>query len=190
MSIRSGRWLLVALLSLLLLLATVTPVLAADPVTLELLAPQQVALGDKVEVTAVLRDGNGVPIRGGTVNLWTPATFLSTGGAIDLGRATTDAQGRATFRYEARTEGPVALNAYFPGDSRYAYAQGSAELKAQGTAQLYQSTAGVRVPGIGVWLLVGLLGGVWTTYLAVMVFLSLIAREGSRAPVEAGGHRG
>jgi hypothetical protein len=186
MNIRNARWLWLPLLPLLLVLATAAPAWAAGPVTLELQAPENVRLGDQVSVTAVLRDATGAPAPGATIVFWIPASFLSVGGSIELGRATTDAQGRATLLYQARTaEEKASVNAYFPGDSRYEPASATVELRVEGSAQLYQSTAGVQVPGIGVWLLVGILGGVWSTYFAVMVFLALIAREGSKTPSEA-----
>ena len=56
-----------------------------------------------------------------------------------------------------------------------------ADLTVQGSAQLYRETAGVQVRGIGVWLLVGLVGAVWSIYFTVMVLVSLIARAGSKA---------
>ena len=180
MSIRHARWLWGVVLPLLLLLATSQPVWAASPVTLELEAPEQVTLGDMVRVTAVLRDLTGAPAPGATIVFWSPASFLSVGGSIELGRALTDAQGKATLRYQVRTEEKASLNAYFSGDSRYLSAQASTEMKVQGTAQITRHPIeGVRVPGIGVWILAAILGGVWSTYLGVMVFLSLIAREGS-----------
>jgi hypothetical protein len=167
------------------MLATASPAWAAGPVTLELLAREQVRLGDQVSVTATLRDATGAPAPGATIVFWSPASFLSVGGSVELGRATTNAQGRATLLYQARTEEKASVNAYFPGDSRYEPASATVELMVEGSAQLYQSTAGVQVPGLGVWLLVGVLGGVWSTYLAMMVFLTLIAREGSKASAEA-----
>ncbi len=190
MSMRKARWLWLTLLPTLLALATAAPAWAADPVTLQLQAPEQVTLGEEASVSAVLADGQGTPVRGATIILWSAGSFLSTGGAIELGRAATDAQGRATFTYQARSEGALTLNASFPGDSRHASAQASSEVKVQGSFQLYQEEAGVQVPGITVWLLVGLLGGVWSTYLTVMVLLTLIAREGPKAPLGAGGDRG
>ncbi len=182
---RSAKRLWVLLVPLLLAVATATPAWADGLVTLEIQAPTQVGLGEEVSVTAVLRDATGAPAPGATIIFWSSASFLSVGGAIELGRATTDAQGRATLLYQARTEEKAFLNAYFPGDSRYDPASAAVELAVQGSAQLYQSTAGVQVPGLGVWLLVGALGIVWSIYLLVMVLLTLIAREGSKAPSAA-----
>lgn len=190
MSIRIARGISSVLVPALLFLVTAAPVWAADPVTLQLQAPERAALGEDVTVTALLKDGKGAPVGGATIVLWSAASFLGTSGTVQLGRATTDAQGKAAFRYQPRAEGPVTLNAYFTGDSKHDAAQGSVVVAAQGSAQLYQETPPVYVPGINVWFLVALLGGVWGTYLAVMVLLTLIAREGAKASHDPGGHRG
>jgi len=171
------RWGLVPLLAVLLPLVLVAPVQAADPVTLKLEAPKEASLGDTISVAAELRDGNGGPVPGATIILWTPASFLSVGGSVRLDEAPTDAQGRATLHFQARSTGALTINAYFPGNSRYDPGQGSVELTVGGSAQLYEETAGVRVRGVGVWLLVGLIGVVWSVYLIVMVLVTLIARE-------------
>ncbi|MBI2304744.1 MAG: Ig-like domain-containing protein [Chloroflexi bacterium] len=182
------RWGLVT--AALLALAFATPALAAGPPTLELQAPQEVNLGDTITLSAVLRDSQGAAIERATIILWSAASFLGTGGAVRLGEAVTDAQGRATFTYEVRTEGSATLNAYFPGNSRYESAQTSAKIAVKGSGQLYEETAGVQVPGIGVWILVALLGGVWSVYLIVMALLTLIARGGAETSRIMGGHRG
>jgi len=180
------RWGLVPLLAVLLPLVLMTPVLAADPATLKLEAPKEAGLGDTVSVAAQLLDGNGGAIPGATIILWAPASFLSVGGSVQLGEAATDAQGNASFSFQPRSTGALTINAYFPGNSRYDAAQGSVELTVGGSAQLYQETVGVRVPGVGVWLLVGLMGVVWGVYFIVMVLVTLVARAGSE---EASGTR-
>lgn len=191
MSAGKAKWLLLVLLPGLFLLVTANTVWAAEPTTLELQAPNEVNLGDEVTVTAVLKDGKGMPVRGAAIILWTTAEFLSKGGAIELDRAVTDEQGRVTFRSQVRSEGSVTLNASFAGDSLHDSAQGSAKVTVQGSTQLTRHPIeGVRVPGIGVWILAAILGGVWGTYLTVMVFLTLIAREGSKTPQGAGGQHG
>jgi hypothetical protein len=180
MNIRNARWLWLAPLLLLLVLATATSAYAADPVTLELQAPTSAGLGDQVTLSALMRDATGSPVKGSRVVFWSPASFLSVGGSIELGRATTDAQGRATLVYQARIGGAVSLNAYFSGDSRYDPAYASADMQVEGTAQLTKHPIeGVRVPGLSVWLLVAIVGTVWSIYFVVMVLLGLIAREGA-----------
>ena len=175
---------------LLVLLITSQPVQAADPITLELKAPARVNLGEKVEIESLLRDGAGKPVPAASVVLYSGASFLSTNGNVQLGQTATDALGRALFAYEARTQGEVTLYASFLGDTSHSAADASVQLTVEGSAQLTRHPIeGVRVPGIGPWILAGILGGVWSTYLAVMVFLALIAREGSSASTDArGGH--
>jgi hypothetical protein len=188
MTYRIARWIGLVSLPLVLLLAIATQVYAADPVTLELQAPTKVGLGDQVTVSALLRDAQGSPVRGSRVVFWMPASFLSNSGAVELGSAVTDSRGIATIVYQARIGGAVSLNAYLSGDSRYDAAYASADMQVEGTAQLTKHIIeGVRVPGLGVWLLAGLLGIVYSIYLTVVVLLSLIAREGSQTPKAAGG---
>lgn len=187
MNSRYATWLRVIILPV-LLLATATPVWAANPATLQLQAPASATLGDEVTVTALLKSSEGLPIPRATIVLWSPASFLSTGGAVKLSSAVTNAQGEVVFHYQARSNGPVTLNASFAGDGTYDAVQASAVMTVQGTEQLYQEAPPVYVPGIGTWFLVGLLGIVWSIYLTVMVVLTLIAREGSKAPIGAGGH--
>ncbi len=189
MSVRNMKWFWRALVPLPLLLMTVTPALAASPLTLQMQAPSQVRLGETATITAVLQDGKGAPVPRATIVLRSQGSFLSTDGAVEQGREVTNAQGKVVFVYEARTEGTVTLNAYYAGDSRFDPAQSSTEITVQGSGQLYQETGAVQVPGVR-WLLVGLLSGVWLIYMMVMVLLSLIAREGSQASRGAGGARG
>jgi hypothetical protein len=186
MTMRTARPLSLVLAVLFLVLVTSQPVWAADPVTLELKAPERVALGEKIEVESLLLDGTGKPVPAASVVLYSGANFLSTSGNVQLGRTATDAHGMARFSYQARTEGEITLNASFLGDDRYGAAQASIPLVVEGSAQLTRHPVeGVRVPGIGPWILAGILGGVWSTYLAVMAFLALIAREGANASTEA-----
>ncbi len=188
MTHRMAKWIGLASLALALFLATATQVWAADPVTLELQVPKKVGLGDQVTLSALVRDAKGSPVKGARVVFWSPASFLSNSGAVELGSAVTDSKGTATIVSQARIGGAVSLNAYLAGDSRYDAASASAEMQVEGTAQLTKHPIeGVRVPGLSVWLLAGLLAIVYSIYLTVIVLLSLIAREGSQTPKAAGG---
>ena len=165
---------------------------ADDPVTLEIDAPQEMTLGEVATIGVVIRDSSGAPLPRASLVLEGRGSFLSTDGAMRLGEGVTDAQGRVAFPYQARTEDPTELTVRFTGDGRHGPVDSSVNFETKGTAQLYTETAGVRVPGVGVWLLAGLLGGVWSTYFAVMVFLTLIARAPTHASIGPGleDHRG
>lgn len=187
---RPSRRLLGMLLALALLLVAAAPARAAEPVTVELQTEPDVKLGDTVTVQIAVKDSQGGPVSGATVVLLTPASLGSARGEMRLGQVTTNSQGRATFAYEARSEGTQTLIARFPGSASYAPAEASAPLRVLGSAQLYQQEAGVQVPWIGVWILVLLLGAFWSVYLVVMVLVTLIARAGEKATPPVGGGRG
>ncbi|MBI4310547.1 MAG: Ig-like domain-containing protein, partial [Chloroflexi bacterium] len=149
-------------------------------------APDKVNLGEEVMITAVLKDSKGAPIAGAKIRLWTPGQFLSVGGEMELGTVTTNAQGIAAFRFQARSEDLARLNADFFGDSRHSPAQAAIDVAVVGSDQLYQQTAGVRLPGIGVWLIVGALGVAWSIYIGMMALVTLIARAGTSVPGKTG----
>ncbi len=174
-----------------LLLGTVAVVGAAEPATVELQVDPEVGLGDTVNARISVKDGRGAPISGATVILLSPADFGATSGEMRLGRVITGPQGQATFAYQARREGPQKLVARLAPGGGYAPAEASVSLNVQGSAQLYeQHSAGIEVPGIGVWILVMLLGGFWSVYLVVMVLAALIAREGGKVQGLEGGSSG
>ncbi len=166
------------------LLGVVTPAWAADPTTVELKTEQEVALGDAITVWVAVRDSRGDPVNQAIVVLLTPASFGDTSGEMRLGQITTDALGQATFTYQARREGPQTFIARFIGDSNYVPAEASVALSVQGSVQLYEQQAGVKIPGLGVWLLVLLLGGFWSVYLVVMVLVTRIAIEGKEGTLD------
>ena len=182
MRTRKTTWAWVVLGALLAVLLHTTSALAAGPVSLTVQAPKQMNFGDEVAVTAVLTDNQGRPIPGASILLLTQGDFLSVEGTVELDRATTDAQGTASLSYQARTTNSVTLTASFPGNSQYSPAQVSTDITVGGSGQLYQETAGVRLPIIGVWLLVGVLGVAWSIYFGVMALVTLIARADMPAP--------
>jgi hypothetical protein len=179
-----------AVAAALILVLVAVPVWAGEPTTMEVEAGPDVALGDRVTVRVGVTDGQGGPVAGAIVVLLSPASFGATSGEMRLGQVTTDDLGWASFTYEARREGQQTLIARFPGNEGYAPAEASLDISVYGSTQLYQQEAGVRVPGIGVWLLVFLLSAFWCVYLVVMGHITLIAREGGKAPLASGGGRG
>ncbi len=185
---RFFRWGFGMVLATLISIMLVIPVKAADPAVLKLQAPAEATLGSSITVTAVFEDIGGSAIVGANIIFWIPVDFLGTVGSIPYGEATTNAQGEAIFSYEPRTEGIITLNAYFPGNEQHEFTQGTMELTVQGSTQLYHEEAGVHVPGIGIWILVAVLGGVWSVYFMVFVFLMRIVRDKSEKSQMAGGH--
>ncbi|MFN3974471.1 MAG: hypothetical protein ACK4K2_04225 [Dehalococcoidia bacterium] len=147
--------------------------------TITLEVPQEMAVGKEASLLAAL-SGSG-PRAGAEVLFLATLTFAGTRGEVVLGRAFTDTQGIARFTFVPRTQGEVNIIARFVGDGQMGPVEVSRRITVQPGPALYRETVGVRVPGIGVWLLLAVLGAVWSTYLTVAVILGAIARRG-RAP--------
>lgn len=154
---------------------------AAGPTQVELQVEPEVGLGERVTARVAVRDEAGKPVAGAGVVLLSPASFGPARGEMRLGQVKTNAQGQAIFTYQARREGQQTLVARFLGDSRYAPGEASAAFTVRGSAQLYEERAGVKLPGVGVWILIVLLMAFWSVFLVVMALITLIAREGQEA---------
>ncbi len=155
----------------------------ASHVKVDLLVPDQPAIGQPMQVQADFhREGDAAPIAGMTVAFHEAVTIGGVTGDVDLGSAVTDANGIAQLTYQPRTAGAHEIHV------RYAYAGGETEDAAASfsvpptTAQLYQSTAGVSIPGLSVWALMALVAIVWVTLLSVAVRVIAIAHAGSDEP--------
>ncbi len=152
------------------------PATAEGPtITLEL--PPELAVGKETTLLATLSRSGG-PLPGADVMFLATVAFAGTEGEVVLGRAVTDGQGVARLTYLPRSQGEIDIHARFLGDGQLGRAEVSRAVVVRPGPQLYQEAAGVRIPGIGLWLLVAVLACVWATYLTVMVILGMIARKG------------
>lgn len=178
--------LLAILVALALLLFSSVAQGAGPEPGLTLQAPAQGTLGQTATVQSTLLTPGGSPVAGATIQFFSPTSFLSTIGEVLLGEAVTNGDGVAVLNYELRSDEQVEIIARFAGNASYGPVERSATIAVLGSTQLYQEEAGVRVPGVGVWMLAVILGGVWSIYFTVFVLVSRIAQEGVRARAAAG----
>lgn len=158
--------------------------------TLRLSAPADAQLGGPLRVRAVLRAESGTPVPGALVVFTMSAAWGDElQGDVVVARARTDLRGEATATLPARRTGDVGLGATFAGDGTYASATAAAaRVAVTGSTQLYTPEVGVRVPGLGGWLIAVVIAAVWILYLTVAARLGIIAAAGARLPgQEAGG---
>lgn len=172
---------LLAVMLIWLALAGTTAAQESTGTTLELYLPSGSAVGQEMTVQARLTDAAGAAVIGSEVVFHREVTFFNTHGKLELGRAVTDEQGWAALTFVPRSEGSMAISAQFEGNDLHGPASASDTASIATGPQLYVEEAGVRVPGISVALLAGLLGTVWGIYMVVMLLIWLIAREGSRS---------
>jgi hypothetical protein len=145
---------------------------------LEMKAPSQLTVGDSVDVQAVLHSAeDGLPVAGATVAFYTAASFGGVDGEVLLGQTVTDANGVADLNYQPRSAGLHQLRVEYltpgatvPEEAFWPHSVAGA------TKQVYQSKAGVQVPGLNVWLIIALVAGVWFLLFSVGLRVFAIAR--------------
>lgn len=157
----------------------------AAHVRVDLAVPDQAAIGRPMDVQAHFHSASDEAIPNLTVTFHEEVTFGGVTSDVELGRAVTDENGFAALTYEPRTAGTHEIHV------RYAYDNGEEEDAAASITvpaageQLYRSTAGVKIPGLNVGLLMALVAAVWTVLLTVALRVIAIARAGSEEPPEA-----
>jgi len=154
-------------------------------------APARAELGAPIELQATLTDEQGNPIDDVTIAFLTRVSWGEISRKAVIATATTDHGGLATAEVEMRTSGSISIVARFVGNSRFRPARVAADVAVTGSRQLYSSTAGIRVPWLGIWLLAAVVGALWTSYLVVSSRVLAIARSPAAwslpAPVAAAG---
>lgn len=151
---------------------------------LEMSVPQWARAGQQTEVRVRLTDETGAPVAKAEVVLEWAAEFMGASGKVVLGKATTDEKGEALIAFTPTGTGEMKLLARFAGDSKHRASKALATLPLRPGGPIYVPTAGVRVPGINVSLLVGILSGVWGTYMVVALLVWLIALKGGEAKAQ------
>jgi hypothetical protein len=156
---------------------------AADHVTVDLSVPDQPAIGQPAQVRGEFHSHpGGAPIAGMTVVLHEQVTDMGVIGDVELARAVTDANGVATLTYNMSVPGDHELRVtYTNGDAAPEDASVSVTVPAA-AQQLYQSTAGVSIPGFNVWLLMAVVATVWGILLTVAVRVFAIASSYKSGP--------
>lgn len=158
-------------------------VASASHLEAELTPSDAAEVGQPSEVQAALHFADdGSPAAEVPVTFYMTASFAEVEGEIVLGEAVTDAGGVATLEYEPRTAGDHEIRMeYAAGEGGEPESVTSTISVAGGSQQLHQSTAGVDIPGLNVWLLIAVVGGVWAILLSVALRVIAIAHNGSEA---------
>jgi hypothetical protein len=164
---------------------------ALTPTHLELVVPDEAELGDTITVRATLLDDHGRPVLGAAVSfLRTASLGEHLPDDLLLGTATTDEHGVASVEHEIRSSGETHVSAIFAGDATHDAVDVETELMVEGDRQLYEPTAGIRVPWLNLWVLAGVIAFVWALFFRVGLRIIAITGLGVRPEpqtAEAGG---
>ncbi|RJQ38110.1 MAG: hypothetical protein C4555_05435 [Dehalococcoidia bacterium] len=116
---------------------------AVFPTTLQLAAPAMAEAGEPLTLRASLRDLQGNPVRGETVNFYVLKDFF-TSAPMKIGEAITDRDGIATLEYIPRHFGDMTVGASFGASE----AQTTMEMPDTDRI-FYRTEVGIKVPTLG-----------------------------------------
>jgi hypothetical protein len=130
---------------------------------------------------AIVTSGDtGQAVAGVDVTFFAHGSFGKISGYMEIGRAMTDSDGVATISYTPRESGPHDIRVDYAPVSGATMEQITTSIAVDGSAdQLYVQTAGIQVPGLNSWLIIGLLSVVWGILFFVAVAVIRIARAGA-----------
>jgi hypothetical protein len=160
---------------------------SASHVKLQIEGPAEVAVGHSVGVQATLRSADdGLPVAGAAVTFYTHASFDGVSSKVELGKAVSGKDGVAILNYQPRTSGEheILVEYLTPGSAEPEVATWS-HVAADGGSQMYWSTAGMNVPGLNVWLIIGVVSTVWLILVSVALRVIAIARSDDDAEITA-----
>lgn len=149
-------------------------------------APTPAIAGQASELDAMVTSADtGQAVAGVDVTFFAHGSFADVSGYMEIGRAVTNSDGVATITYTPRESGTHDIRVDYapaPGETTE---QTTTSIAVDGSAgQLYVQTAGVQVPGLNSWLIIGLLSVVWGILFFVAVAVIRIARAGDVVPLQ------
>ncbi len=152
----------------------------AAHVELNVAPPGELTVGNPAETQVTLLTADGaLPVAGATVTLYREASFAGTTGEVEVGRTITDENGVAILSYEPRFAGEHQMRIeYLPPNATEPEEVAWSQAVAGTTHQLHQSTSGIQVPGLSVWILMAVLATVWTVLISVALRVVAIAHDG------------
>ncbi len=123
------------------------------------------------------------PVADTVVTAYTDASFGGVTGEVVIATMTTNENGIALFEYEPRHASVHELRLEFraPGDTEPTST--GITVSVAGASQLHQSSAGIQIPGLNVWLIIAIIGGVWTLLFSVGWRVFAIARADTDAQI-------
>jgi len=152
----------------------------ASPLKVSIASATNAVVGQPGDISATLMSPDtGKPMSGVNVTFLAHASFGKTDGFMEVGQAVTNSQGVASISYVPRQAGSEDIEVSYVASTGAKAETATGSINVTGAAsQLYVQRAGIQVPGLNSWLIVGLLTIVWGTLFGVGVTVIRIARAG------------
>ena len=172
-----------------MLLHTLAGVAAADHFVIEVSGPEEVIVGEDLEISAIVRGASdGEPIAGATVVFIGDSFFAGVAGEIELGSVRTNDIGVATFpmSFSVRGVHRVRVEVDDGGETHVA----DLTVGVDHGPQLVAAEAGVEIPGLGSWLVTFVIACVWAVMILAAVWMVRVSRSGRGSDDELAGSLG
>jgi hypothetical protein len=160
----------------------------ASHVQVKVVEPTPAIAGQASELDAALTSADtGQPVAGMAVTFLAHGSFDDVSGYMEIGRAVTNSQGIAAISYAPREAGTHDIRIDYVLSAGGTTEEATASVAVAGAGdQLFVQTAGIQVPGLNSWLIIGLLSVVWGILLFVAITVVRIAhaRDGSALVVQ------
>ncbi|MBI4304669.1 MAG: c-type cytochrome [Chloroflexi bacterium] len=116
---------------------------------LQLVAPQEGKSGETLPLSATLRDDQGNPVENARIRFFVKSNFFAQG-LMEIGAATTDDKGIATFEYVPRHASTLEVVA------RYDSVESTTSVNmVEGVKHFYQPEVGLKLPSVGKDIVIG-----------------------------------
>lgn len=160
-------------------LGAMAPPAVAEHIEIETRQPDSVEVGEVIHIQAVVRSAETARrIAGATVVALRDASIAGVSGQVEVARAVSDENGIASLSWQVRGGSiETVLVAYSaPGEAEFESEPLSIITVGSGP-QLARSTAGVRIPGLGAWMIIAVLVGIWAVIQFALIGPVQVARR-------------
>lgn len=149
-------------------------VAGAAHLVIEASGPQEVIVGEELEIGASVHLADGTPVPGATVVFFADSFFAGVSGEIRLGAVVTNGLGVATFPlvFSVRGVHRVRLEV---GDGTETQ-QAGLTIGVNNGPQIVASEAGVEIPGLGSWLVTLVIAVVWAIMIVAASWMMRVSR--------------
>jgi len=172
----------VSVLAVSAVLLVSVPALAAG-VGISVGAPDRVAVGQDVEVKAVLSQ-DGVPVVGAEVALTYQTTWAGESSRVELATAITDDAGIAVLTYQQRADDNREMQVVYIGPDTEPVEPYVFTITVEaGGEQLYVNQSGVEIPFVNGTLVILVIAGVWFLIALAAVYLVRVGIAGRSVDV-------
>jgi len=166
------------------ILMVAAPVLAAG-VDIAVGAPDEVSVGQNVEVKAVLSE-DGIPVEGAEVGLTYQASLAGESARVEIATGTTDETGTAVMIYEQRADDNGEMQVVYLGPDTDPVQPFVFTIAVESAGpQLYLIEPGVTIPFINGTLVILVISTVWILIALAAVYLVRVGLAGRRDEASA-----